>query len=74
MEYASRGVDKIREQFVCVDWCTHAFSESLREGAKREIPKIANVEDFRAWLAPHMKRRLAEEPEVAVYPTTSNAI
>lgn len=67
MKYASRGVDRIREQFVVIDWCTHTFSESLREGAKREIPKIANVEGFRAWLAPHMKRRLAEEPEVAKY-------
>lgn len=67
MQHASRGIDKIRDNFVVVDWCTHAFSETLREGAKREIPKIANVEKFRDWLAPHVKRRLTEEPEVAKY-------
>jgi SNF2-related domain/Helicase conserved C-terminal domain len=65
MQHAARGVDKLRDSFVVVEWCTHAFSETLREGAKREIPKIANVERFRAWLAPHVKRRLTAEPEVA---------
>ena len=35
---------------------THEWSESLREGAKREIPKLANVEKFRAWL-PRTKSR-----------------
>jgi hypothetical protein len=65
MQHAARGIDKIRENFLVVDWVTHAFSETLREGAKREIPKIANVERFREWLAPHMKRRLTKEPEVA---------
>jgi hypothetical protein len=67
MQQASRGVDKIRDTFVVVEWCTHAFSETLREGAKREIPKIANVERYREWLAPHVKRRLTAEPEVAKY-------
>jgi hypothetical protein len=67
MQHASRGIDKIRDQFLVVEWVTHAFSETLREGAKREIPKIANVEKFRDWLAPHVKRRLTEEPEVAKY-------
>lgn len=65
MQYACRGVDKIRDDYLVVEWVTHAFSETLREGAKREIPKIANVEKFRDWLAPHVKRRLTEEPEVA---------
>jgi hypothetical protein len=67
MEYAVRGVEKIRDEFTVIEWCTHEWSETLREGAKREIPKIANVEKFRAWLAPHVKRRLTEEPEVARY-------
>lgn len=67
MKHASRGVDKIRDDFVVIDWYTHAFSETLREGAKREIPKIANVELFRKWLAPHVKRRLTAEPEVAKF-------
>ena len=65
MQHASRGIDKIRDDYLVVEWVTHAFSETLREGAKREIPKIANVEKFREWLAPHVKRRLTEEPEVA---------
>lgn len=65
MQHASRGVDKIRTEFVVVEWCTHAYSETLREGAKREIPKIANVERYRQWLAPHLKRRITKEPEVA---------
>lgn len=65
MQQASRGIDKIRDDYLVVEWVTHAFSETLREGAKREIPKIANVEKFRNWLAPHVKRRLTEEPEVA---------
>jgi hypothetical protein len=65
MQHACRGIDKIRDDYLVVEWVTHAFSETLREGAKREIPKIANVEKFRDWLAPHVKRRLTEEPEVA---------
>jgi hypothetical protein len=65
MQHASRGIDKIRDHFLVVEWVTHTFSETLREGAKREIPKIANVEKFRDWLAPHVKRRLIEEPEVS---------
>lgn len=65
MQHACRGVDKIRDDYLVVEWVTHTFSETLREGAKREIPKIANVEKFRDWLAPHVKRRLTEEPEVA---------
>jgi hypothetical protein len=65
MQHASRGVDKIKADYVTVEWCSHAFSETLREGAKREIPKLANVERFREWLAPHLKRRITKEPEVA---------
>lgn len=65
MRHAVRGIEKIKDDFLVVDWVTFEFSETLREGAKREIPKIANVEKFRAWLAPHVKRRLTEEPDVA---------
>ncbi|MCU6501967.1 SNF2-related protein [Rugamonas sp. A1-17] len=65
MQYAKRGLDGIRDNFTVFDWVSHEFADSLREGAKREIPKIANVEKFRAWLAPLVKRRLIEEPAVA---------
>lgn len=65
MQHSVRGIDQLRDDYVVVEWCTHAFSETLREGAKREIPKIANLDRFRAWLAPHIKRRLTAEPDVA---------
>lgn len=65
MRFAKRGLDGIRDDFTVFDWVTHEFADTLREGAKREIPKIANVEKFRAWLAPLVKRRLIEEPAVA---------
>lgn len=64
MEFAVRGVEQLKNDFVVLEWVTHEFSETLREGAKREIPKIANVEKFRNWLSPIIKRRLTEEPDV----------
>lgn len=67
MEFTIRGIEAVRRDFVVVEWCTWEFAESLREGAKREIPKIANVEKYRAWLAPHIKRRVIEEPDVAKF-------
>lgn len=65
MQFAKRGLDGIRDDFTVFDWVTYEFADTLREGAKREIPKIANVEKFRAWLAPLVKRRLIEEPAVS---------
>lgn len=67
MEYARRGIDGIRDDFTVFEWVSWEFADTLREGAKREIPKIQNVEMFRAWLAPLVKRRLIEEPDVAKY-------
>lgn len=64
MEFAKRGLDAVRDDFVVLEWVSWEFADTLREGAKREIPKIANVERFRSWLAPHIKRRLTAEPEV----------
>lgn len=60
-----RGIDRFRELFVTTVWITNEFAEDLRSGAKREIPKIAQVEPFRELLAPVVKRRVLEEPEVA---------
>lgn len=65
MEYSRRGQAAIMNDFVTVDWVTWEFTETLRKGAKREIPKIANVEKYRQWLSPFLKRRLVNEPEVA---------
>ncbi len=62
-----RGVDRFRDDFVVLEWVTWQFAESLQEGAKREVPKIGNLHGYRAMLAPHIKRRLVAEPEVAKY-------
>ncbi|CAD6559261.1 SNF2-related protein [Paraburkholderia sabiae] len=67
VEYAMRGVDRFRDDFVVLEWVTWQFAESLQEGAKREVPKIGNLHGYRAMLAPHIKRRLVAEPEVAKY-------
>lgn len=64
VSYAERGIDAFRNTFVSLDWITHEFADSLSTGAKREVPRIRNVEKYRAMLAPHVKRRLDSEPEV----------
>lgn len=65
--YAERGIDAFREKFVTTEWVTRAWEDDLLTGAKREIPKIANIEAYRAMLAPHVKRRIDQEPEVAAH-------
>jgi hypothetical protein len=60
-----RGVDVFRQWFVTTVWITNEFADDLRSGAKREIPKIASIVPFRAMLAPVVKRRVLEEPDVA---------
>lgn len=62
---ARRGVDQFRENFVTLEWVTDAFLEDMRGGAKREVPKINNLPAYRAALAPHIKRRIPQEPLVA---------
>lgn len=64
MEYVPRGLTKLAEDFVVMEWATHEFMETLSKGAKREVPKIQNLQAFRAWLAPFLKRRVVDEPEV----------
>ncbi len=60
------GVDRVREAFVTLEWVTNEFKDDLTTGAKREVPKLRNLPAYRAALAHHVKRRLAQEPEVAV--------
>ncbi|SEI23840.1 SNF2-related protein [Paraburkholderia hospita] len=67
VEYAMRGVDRFRDDFVVLEWVTWQFAESLQEGAKREVPKIGNLHAYRAMLAAHVKRRLVCEPDVSRY-------
>lgn len=63
-EYAERGIDAFRNEFVSLEWVTREFEDTLVSGAKREIPRIRNVEVYRRMVAPHLKRRLEEEPDV----------
>ena len=63
--HAARGIDAFRDHYVDLEWVTNEFSENLQTGAKREIPRIVDLPRYRAMLAPHIKRRLAVEPDVA---------
>jgi len=65
--YAQRGVDVFRESFVTTVWSTNEFNEDLKSGAKREIPKIANLSKYREAISPFVLRRLVAEPEVAKF-------
>jgi len=64
MQEAERGLDVFKEKFVSVEWAVREFEENLRDGAKREVPRLKNVEAFRELLAPHVLRRVMGEPEV----------
>ena len=65
MQESRRGLDAFREKFVSLEWAVREFEEDLREGAKREVPRLRNVEAFRDLLAPHVLRRVMGEPELA---------
>lgn len=65
MAYARRGIDAFREKFVVLEWVTNEFAEDMQSGAKREIPAINHLPEYRKLLAPLVKRRLSSEPEVA---------
>lgn len=64
-DYARRGTDVFRERHVVMEWTTREFAEELRQGGKREIPKVNNPELLRAWIAPWILRRVKAEPELA---------
>ncbi len=64
---AQRGEDAFFDNHVVTQWVTNEFREDLQSGGKREVPKINNLPMFRTWLAPHVQRRLREEPELAVF-------
>lgn len=63
--FATRGVDQFRSDFTVEEWVTNEYAENMGEGAKREIPRIKDLNLYRQWIAPLMKRRIVEEPEVA---------
>jgi len=74
MAEAQRGIDVFRDRFVTLVWAVNEFSDTLTEGAKREIPRINNLPLYRDMLAPFFKRRLMEEPAVAKYVRTPKAV
>lgn len=65
MQYSRRGMDVFRERHVTLEWAVREFTEDLTRGAKREVPRLRNVEAFREMLAPHLLRRVPGEPEIA---------
>lgn len=65
VERAERGLSKFMSDFLVLEWCTNEYAETLRDGAKREVPRLANAPQYRAMLAPHLKRRVIAEPEVS---------
>jgi hypothetical protein len=65
MDFCVRGVDAFREKFVTTEWVTNEFKDDLTEGAKREIPKISSLGEYRQMHAAHLKRRLVHEPDCA---------
>lgn len=74
---AVRGIDQFAEKFVTFEWVTNEFLDDLQSGAKREIPRIADVSGFRAAVTPHIKRRVEREPDVAAhitYPVPVSAV
>ncbi|KAB0579889.1 helicase, partial [Campylobacter sputorum subsp. sputorum] len=38
VEYADRGIDRFRDDFVVTEGVTWQFAENLQDGAKREVP------------------------------------
>ena len=67
MQSVKKGIDQLVEDFVRLEWSTNQFTDTLEKGAKREIPLINDVDKFRQWLAPFIKRRLTSEPDVAKF-------
>lgn len=74
VEFAERGIEKFIEKYVELAWVTNEFAETLREGAKREIPSIKNVGEYRAMIAPFIKRRVVSEPDVQEYVQIPKAV
>lgn len=68
MDHATRGAEEFATNHLVTEWVTHEFMDSgLRTGAKREVPKVRNIERLRAYAAPLLKRRTQAEPDVAKY-------
>jgi superfamily II DNA or RNA helicase len=64
---AQRGQDVFRERHISMEWVTHTFSEDLTTGAKREVPRVRNVDQLRQVIAPMLLRRRVDEPMVRAH-------
>ena len=60
-------MDRFRDDYVTLEWVTNEFSEQLQEGAKREVPAIANLPKYREMVSTLVKRRTTDEPMVSAY-------
>lgn len=67
MSYASRGIDQFVSDFVVLEWVTREWEDGMVTGAKRQVPKVRNIEKLRRWAAPFIKRRHETEPMVAAH-------
>jgi len=68
MDHAATGTATFIERHSVLEWVTHEFVHSgMRTGAKREVPKVRNLEKLRTFAAPLLKRRVQDEPDVAKY-------
>ena len=68
-EFQPTGRDEFTRRYVTLEWATNEFLNNHERGAKREVPKIkaAFLQDYRAWVAPMIKRRVQQEPAVSRY-------
>ena len=64
MEFSERGIEAFGNRHVVTEWVTNVFKDTLSEGAKREVPKIAGLSQYREWVSRFVKRRVHREPEV----------
>ncbi|OGU23761.1 MAG: hypothetical protein A2580_17920 [Hydrogenophilales bacterium RIFOXYD1_FULL_62_11] len=67
MSASVRGVDEFANRHVVTEWVTRAWEDGMQVGAKRQVPKIAQLDRLRAWSAPLLKRRHETEPMVAAH-------
>lgn len=70
-EFQPTGRDEFAKRYVTLEWATNEFKDTHERGAKREIPKIKPeyLDDYRAWVAPLVKRRVQQEPDVTKHIT-----
>ncbi len=74
MAHSSTGIDVFRDRHISLEWCVNQFADSLQDGAKREVPRIKAVDQYRNWVGAFVKRRLHREPEVEACVTIPDPI